>query len=181
MAVGRLIINLLPILALTELGKINIKDFKIIRDFTNIKIDMPSLLATLLIGCLIIAVLMIYTLVMQPENSIDYDLFEGLPQVNGTIRVIDYLNLPSIYVLPLNGFNLELGSFRENNPQHFTKKIWSNQTEYINFLKEKNISYVLFCKICNPQSNEKEMLNNNFDKIWENNYYFLYNTGADYS
>jgi hypothetical protein len=175
MGLARIVMNLLPILLLTKLGKANDNEFKILRDLMKYHVSFPTLLISLMILGLLAVNLTIYTLVMQPSNEVDLSMFEGIPNVDGTVRVVDYLYLPSVYVLPYQGFTLDAGSFRENNPQHMIKLLWDNSTDYLNAMHESNITYVLFCKMCNPQSNEKEILENNFSLIWENEYYYLYN------
>ncbi|MBN1924150.1 MAG: hypothetical protein JW791_05355 [Nanoarchaeota archaeon] len=174
MGVARVVLNLLPILILTAHNKINIKDYKIVRDITQYKITIPTLLIILLICIPILITLTIYVLVFQPTNVVDFTMFEGIPVINGTLRVVDYLYLPSVFVLPYQGYNLEAGSFRENNPQHMVKTYWDTVQDYDDFLTGKNISYVLFCKMCNPQSNEKEMLEENHILVWQNDYYSMF-------
>jgi hypothetical protein len=174
MGFARIIANVMPIMVFASKKKAKFRDFKLFSFISNVKMKMPTLFAVLLILVPTFVTVAIYVLVYQPDNVVDFTMFEGIPVVNGTVRVVDYLYLPSVYILPYSGFTLEAGSFRENNPQHMVKTTWENATQYISFLAETNISYVLFCVMCNPQSNEKEMLDNYSTLIWENDYYALY-------
>lgn len=176
MALGRIVTNLLPIMLLTARDKLNLKNFKIIEKLSKIKIGLPALFGILIISVPLIIFLTIYTLVLVPDTLLmDYSMFEGIPLINDTVRVVDYLYLPSVYVLPFYGFNLEAGSFRENNPQHMVSLVWNNKTEYDTFLESNELKYVLMCKMCNPKSNERQVLRENYPLIWENEYYYLYN------
>jgi len=175
MGIGRIIVNYLPILIMASHSRIKFNHFKIVEVFSKIKVTMPVLLVTLLIFAAFEGVVAIYTLVLQPTNAVHFTMFEGIPNVNGTLRVVDYLYLPSVFVLPYEGFVLQAGSFRENNPQHMVKLLWDNESDYQNFVDNGNFSYVLFCKMCNPQSNEFEILQNYYDLVWDNDYYYLYN------
>ncbi|VVB75535.1 Uncharacterised protein [Candidatus Tiddalikarchaeum anstoanum] len=170
----RVIINLLPIMVLSSKGKIKLNDMKILETLSKVKLKLPALLLILILVGSTELFLAIYALTYQPPKSmIDITMFEGIPLVNGTVRAVDYISLPSVYILPSYNFTLEAGSFRENNPQHMIKITWANASDYLHFLEGNNISYVLFCKMCNPQSNEREMLNS-FNLTWENDYYYLY-------
>ncbi len=170
----RMFLCLLPILLLSKEDKINIKNFKILRDISKINASLPTIISLMVLEGGLIVALAVFVLVMQPTNVVDFTMFEGIPAVNGTLKVVDYLYLPSVFVLPFEGYTLYDGSFRENNPQHLVQTLWSSISEYDNFLNENNISYVLFCTMCNPQSNEKEMLEGNYPLVWSNDYYTMY-------
>jgi hypothetical protein len=174
MGFGRTVVNLVPALVLVGIGKIKLEHFKILSSVSTYRVRIPTLLITLILAFLLLAFLAIYTLVFQPDEVINFSILDDVPLVNGTLRVVDYLYLPSVYLLPAKGFTLQAGSFRENNPQHMMKEYWDNTDEYSSFIQGLNVSYVLHCKMCNPQSNELRMLEDYYDLVWENEYYWMF-------
>jgi len=108
------------------------------------------------------------------------DPISGIPAPNGSIvRVLDRLSSPvDIYIFE-HDFKKEQGSFFELDN---TKPIvgfheWENFDEYNLYLEEKNVSHILLAKYYFPKSNEISFLVNNFNIVWENEYYYLYKKG----
>ncbi len=177
MLLARVLLNFMPVFLLLYYGKIKLKHVKIIEKISKIKFPFYSTLLIVTLLCGFGLTLTIYVLVYQPSfNPMVSGMFTGIPDIEENVRVVDYIYLPSIFELPLHNITIgDAGSFRENNNQHMVKTTWNNTEQYEEYINSINVSYVLFCKMCNPQSNEREILKDNYDIVWENKYYYLYN------
>ena len=82
--------------------------------------------------------------------------------------------LPSL--INTNNITLTECSFIENNNIRIEGQpfYWNNLNEYINFINNNEFDYVLFCKHCDPPTNEKDLLEQIASVYWENDYYYLY-------
>ncbi len=174
MATGRVITNISPIMVLFLKGRILKTDVKILEAISKVKITLPQMITISIIIYSVGLTIAFYLLVVQPFGYMDESMYEGMPHVDGTIRVIDFVHLPSVFWLPKHNLTLEEGSFRENDPQYLVWRYWDNFSSYNNYLITNNISYVLVCNKCNPPTNEIDLLKDNFPIVWQNQYYRLF-------
>lgn len=150
------------------------KNISSIKKFVNLKIPLPYVIFLIGFVCFLTATI---TLSFTGANYRTYfisttELFDNFPNITGNMRVIDYLWLPSL-MFSNDNITFSDGSFRENNNINFASNYWTNES-YYNFILDKSFDYILVCKLCNPPTNEFDILNDNFELFWENEYYYLY-------
>jgi hypothetical protein len=115
-------------------------------------------------------------LTLPHKELLTNDVSEGFQLINGSIRVVDYAFLPAVYHFPKNNIILGVGAYRENNPINNYHQLYRTLNDYKEGVEVYD--YVLHCKYCNPPVNDKLYLDEYFNKVGENDYYFLYNLSS---
>ncbi len=174
MAAARVLANIAPIMALFLKGRIHKTDVKVLEAISKVTVTLPQMITFSIVIYSVGFTIAIYFLVVQPFGYIDESMYDGMPHVDGIIRVIDFIHLPSVFWLPKHNLTLEEGSFRENDPQYLVWRYWDNFSSYEYYLDSNNISYVLVCNRCNPPTNEIDLLKEHFPIVWKNDYYMLF-------
>ncbi len=178
----RVLISLGPIFVLEDsFKKYNHKLFNWVRDFLSYKVTiyqviLISMAIILIVQNSVITIgLQVGTFLLTHSlTQVRQDFFEDFPDINGTLRIVDYHWLPSVVLNNENIVSTE-GSFRENNniKLEFQRFYWTNDS-YAEFVNENNFDYIMICKKCTPPTNENEFLELYYNLFWENEYYSIY-------
>ncbi|MBN1923447.1 MAG: hypothetical protein JW791_01655 [Nanoarchaeota archaeon] len=137
---------------------------------------ISSLTLLTIVVCSSLFIITGHYFVLKSIDDVSSRFFEGFPEINGTLRIMDYYWLPFL-IYDSQGFTSTSGSFRENNlvslipPTHIVE---FEKNEYSDMIIKEGINYVLYCKECYTKSNEKDLLDSYYNLVWENDYYLLY-------